>query len=177
LRRGGNQAKSKTVFTTQQEHVTLKSGRVGVISDTHGLLRPEALAALKDSELIIHAGDIGKPEILTSLGSIAPVLAIRGNNDREAWAKQIPDILNLRINRARLYIIHNVNDLEIDPGAEGFDAVISGHSHKPGFGTRDGIIFVNPGSAGPRRFKLPVAVSRLTIHGPKVRVKIIELKI
>jgi len=165
------------VFTTQQADVTLKSGRVGVISDTHGLLRPEALAALKGSELILHAGDIGKPEVLTLLGSIAPVFAIRGNNDREAWAKKIPDILKLRINRARLYIIHNVNDLEIDPAAEGFHAVISGHSHKPVFAIRGGIIFINPGSAGPRRFKLPVAMSRLTIHGPKVRVKIIELKI
>ncbi len=165
------------MFTTRQKHMTLKSGRIGVISDTHGLLRPEALAALKDSELIIHAGDIGKPEVLTLLGSIAPVLAIRGNNDREAWAKKIPDILNLRINGARLYIIHNVNDLDIDPGAKGFHTVISGHSHKPGVASRDGIIFVNPGSAGPRRFKLPVAVSQLTIHGQKVRVKIIELKI
>jgi uncharacterized protein len=163
------------VFTTQQADVTLKSGRVGVISDTHGLLRPEALAALKGSELILHAGDIGKPEVLTSLGSIAPVFAIRGNNDREAWAKKIPDILKLRINRARLYIIHNVNDLEIDPAAEGFHAVISGHSHKPGLVRRNGTLFLNSGSAGPRRFKLPVAVARLRLQGQELHARIVEL--
>ena len=161
----------------QEKHVALKSGRIGVISDTHGLVRPEAIAALKGSELILHAGDIGKPQVLESLASIAPVLAIRGNNDREIWAQKIPDILKLRINGARVYIIHDVNDLEIDPGAAGFHAVISGHSHKPGLVRRDGTIFLNPGSAGPRRFKLPVAVSRLTVRGQTVRAKVIELKI
>jgi uncharacterized protein len=161
----------------QEKHVALKSGRIGVISDTHGLVRPEAIAALKGSELILHAGDIGKPQVLESLASIAPVLAVRGNNDREIWAQKIPDILKLRINGARVYIIHDVNDLEIDPGAAGFHAVISGHSHKPGLVRRDGTIFLNPGSAGPRRFKLPVAVSRLTVRGQAVRAKVIELKI
>ena len=165
------------MLKTQEKRVALKSGRVGVISDTHGLLRPEALAALRGSELIIHAGDIGKPEVLTSLNSIAPVFAIRGNNDRQTWAKKIPDILKLRINRARFYIIHDANDLEIDPGTEGFHAVISGHSHKPGLVSHNGTLFLNPGSAGPRRFKLPVAVSRITVNGQTVRVKLIELKI
>jgi uncharacterized protein len=165
------------VLTMQEKRVALKSGRIGVISDTHGLVRPEAIAALKGSELILHAGDIGKPQVLESLASIAPVLAIRGNNDRKIWAQKIPDILMLRINGARVYIIHDVNDLEIDPGAAGFHAVISGHSHKPGLVRRDGTIFLNPGSAGPRRFKLPVAVSRLTVRGQTVRAKVIELKI
>lgn len=163
------------MLAVRQKRVTLKSGRIGVISDTHGLLRPETLAALKGSELIIHAGDIGKPEVLASLRSVAPVLAIRGNNDRESWAKNIPDVLNLRLNGIGLYVIHNVNDLEIDPAANGFHAVISGHSHKPGIATRDGVVFINPGSAGPRRFKLPVALARLRIQGQKVNAKIIEL--
>jgi len=163
------------VFTVKKQRVTLNRGRVGLISDTHGLLRPEALAALKGSELIIHAGDIGKPEVLASLKSIAPVLAIRGNNDRESWAKKIPDILYLQINGACLFVIHNVNDLEVDPAAEGFNAVISGHSHKPGITNSDGVVFLNPGSAGPRRFKLPVALARLRIRGGKVNAKIVEL--
>jgi uncharacterized protein len=163
------------VFTVKKRRVTLEAGRVGLISDTHGLLRPEALTALKDSELIIHAGDIGKPEVLASLKTVAPVLAIRGNNDRELWAKKIPDILHLQVNGACLFIIHNVNDLEVDPGAEGFHAVISGHSHKPSLTNSEGVIFLNPGSAGPRRFKLPVALARLRIQGEKVNAKIVEL--
>jgi len=159
----------------QEKQVTLSSGRIGVISDTHGLLRPEAVKALKNSDLIIHPGDIGKPEVIESLSSIAPVLAIRGNNDREAWAKKLPDILRLRVNSIGLYIIHDVGDLEIDPATCGFDAVISGHSHKPGITRRDQVIFINSGSAGPRRFKLPVAVARLQIDGRRLRAKIITL--
>jgi uncharacterized protein len=159
----------------KKQRVTLEAGRVGLISDTHGLLRPEALTALKGSELIIHAGDIGKPEVLASLKIVAPVLAIRGNNDRESWAQKIPDILHLEVNGAWLFIIHNVNDLEVDPAAEGFHAVISGHSHKPGLTNSDGVVFLNPGSAGPRRFKLPVALARLRIQGGKVNAKIVEL--
>jgi len=165
------------VWSIQEKRLKLTSGRIGLISDTHGLLRPEAIAALKGSELIIHVGDIGKPEILTSLKLIAPVLAIRGNNDREAWAKEIPDILSLRLNGVGLYVIHNVHDLEINPVDEGFHAVTSGHSHKPGISNRGGVMFLNPGSAGPRRFKLPVAVARLRILRRKVHATIIELKI
>jgi uncharacterized protein len=163
------------VFTVKKQRVTLKTGRVGLISDTHGLLRPEALAALQGSELIIHAGDIGKPEVLASLKSVAPVLAIRGNNDREPWAKKIPDILHLHVDGVCLFIIHNVNDVEVDPAAKGFHAVISGHSHKPSLTNRDGVIFLNPGSAGPRRFKLPVALARLRIQREKVNAQIVEL--
>jgi len=164
------------MLRVQKERMTLSSGRIGVISDTHGLLRPEAVRALKNSDLIIHPGDIGKPEVLQSLNSLAPVLAIRGNNDREAWAKKIPDILHLRVNGIGLYIIHDVSDLEIDPATRGFHAVISGHSHKPGIIRREQVMFINAGSAGPRRFKLPVALARLQINGGKLRAKIITLQ-
>ncbi|HEV8719196.1 MAG TPA: metallophosphoesterase family protein [Candidatus Binatia bacterium] len=157
--------------------MTLKAGRIGLISDTHGLVRPEALAALEGSELIIHAGDIGKAEVLTSLEAIAPVIAIRGNNDRDAWAKKIPDVLNVQINGVAIHVIHNVNELEADPITEGFRAIVSGHSHKPGVVTQDGILFINPGSAGPRRFKLPVTVGKLLLVRDSVRVKIVNLDV
>ena len=165
------------MLSIQEKRLTLKTGHIGVISDTHGLVRPEAVGALKGSELILHAGDIGKPEVLSCLGSIAPVIAIRGNNDRGAWAKKLPDILRLRVNGFGVYIIHNVNDLEVDPAMEGFRAVISGHSHKPSITNLDGVMFLNPGSAGPRRFKLPVVVARLAIQKQRVHAAIIELKI
>jgi putative phosphoesterase len=148
-----------------------------LISDTHGLLRPEALAALKGSELIIHAGDIGKSEVLSSLQALAPVLAIRGNNDRGRWAQGLPDILDLSINGVTVQIIHNVKELEDDLLARAVHAVISGHSHKPGIVERQQILFVNPGSAGPRRFKLPVAVGALRLSGRKISARIIELPI
>ena len=165
------------MLSIHQKRLTLNTGHIGVISDTHGLVRPEAIGALKGSELILHAGDIGKPEVLTSLASIAPVIAIRGNNDRGAWAKKLPDILKLRVNGLGVYIIHNVNELEVDPGAEGFRAVISGHSHKPSITNLDGVMFLNPGSAGPRRFKLPVVMARLAIQKRKLHAAILELKI
>jgi hypothetical protein len=165
------------VLSVRQQQVTLKTGRVGLISDTHGLVRPQALVALKGSELIIHAGDIGKPEVLMSLHKIAPVIAIRGNNDRDAWAKKIPDVLNLQINGITIHVIHSVNELEADPITEGFRAIVSGHSHKPGVVTQDGILFINPGSAGPRRFKLPVTVGKLLLVRDSVRVKIVNLDV
>ena len=163
------------MLSIQRKRVTLKTGRIGVISDTHGLVRPEALSALKNSELIIHAGDIGKPEVLTSLKYIAPVIAIRGNNDRESWAKKMLDIFQLSVNNVRIYVIHNVNELEIDPAVDGFGAVISGHSHKPGIVNRDGLLFLNPGSAGPRRFKLPVTVARIQIVDKHLKATITDL--
>lgn len=132
---------------------------------------------MKRSELILHAGDIGKPEVLELLGSIAPVIAIRGNNDRDAWARKLPYILNLQINGVRIHVIHNVNEMEADPVAAAFKLVVSGHSHKPGVMKRDGILFINPGSAGPRRFKLPVAVARLTIDNKNVNARIVELRV
>ncbi len=149
--------------------------RIGVISDTHGLVRPEALRALAGCERILHAGDIGGPEVLAAIGEVAPVSAVRGNNDRESWAKKLPDIVQLSVNGVRIDVIHNVNDLEIDPAADDFCAVISGHSHKPGIINRCGVLFVNPGSAGPRRFKLPVTVARIQIVDKHLKATITDL--
>ena len=154
----------------------IRNGRIGLISDTHGLVRPQALAALKGSELIIHAGDIGKPDVLEALSTVAPVIAIRGNNDRDLWAKEIPDLLALKINGIKVYVIHNVNELVHD-SVERFQVVVSGHSHKPSLVTRGEILFINPGSAGPRRFKLPVTVARLQIDGAKAQAKISILEV
>ena len=161
----------------RRKQIEIDKGIIGVISDTHGLVRPEAMAALKGVELIIHGGDIGKAEVLQSLSLIAPVCAIRGNNDRDGWAKKLPDVLTLQINGINFYVIHNVNELESDPSAAGIHAVISGHSHKPSVIERDGVLFINPGSAGPRRFKLPVTVSKLRLQPQKVAAEIIELRI
>lgn len=165
------------MLLVHHKKLTLNSGRIGLISDTHGLLRPEAVRALKGSEIILHAGDVGKPEVLTSLGTIAPVIAIRGNNDRDLWARKLPDVLNLQINGIKVHLVHNVNELTIDPFAERFHAVVSGHSHKPCVVARDGVFFINPGSAGPRRFKLPVAVARLSLGGKTIKANIVELKV
>ena len=157
--------------------ITLAAGRVGLISDTHGLVRAEALVALRNSELIIHAGDIGSPDVLSALEQIAPVLAIKGNNDRDSWARGLPDILFVRVNAIGVQVIHNLNELEIKPANTDFRIVISGHSHKPLVGTQDGVLFINPGSAGPRRFKLPISVARLKIQREKPQAKIVEIKI
>ena len=160
-----------------QQIVTLNHGRVGVISDTHGLMRPEALAALKGCELIIHAGDIGKVEVLDSLNRIAPVLAIRGNNDRDPWAKRMSDVLDLQVNGVKFQVIHNLHEIADDPVEGKMSVVISGHSHQPSVVKRDEILFVNPGSAGPRRFKLPVSVARINLAEKHLRAAIVELKI
>jgi putative phosphoesterase len=165
------------VLLLRRRRLSLKSGRIGLLSDTHGLVRPEALAALKGSEVILHAGDIGKAEVLDSFGSIASVIAIKGNNDRDLWAKKIPDVLNLEINGVKIHVIHNVNELDADPANDGFRVIVSGHSHKPRLVEQGGILFINPGSAGPRRFKLPVSVGRLWINRGNVHAEIIELKI
>jgi putative phosphoesterase len=149
--------------------------RVGLISDTHGLLRPEAVAALAGSDHVIHAGDIGTPEILAALGRIAPVTAVRGNNDRGAWARAIPETAELALGGARIYVIHDVAGLAIDPGAAGVQAVIAGHSHRPMVTEKDGVLFVNPGSAGPRRFRLPVSVGALEIRGGRVAARLVTL--
>ncbi|HZS45937.1 MAG TPA: metallophosphoesterase family protein [Blastocatellia bacterium] len=148
---------------------------VGIISDTHGLLRPEAVKALSGSDLILHAGDIGKPEILKSLKAIAPVRAIRGNNDTDDWAKPLGDEKVVKIGALSIYMIHNLKEMKINPSDKGYDVVVSGHSHKPYVEERDGVLFVNPGSAGPRRFKLPISVALLTITGSKCSAKLIDL--
>ncbi len=139
--------------------------KVGVISDTHGLVRPEALAALRGCAAIVHAGDIGKPEVLEKLRELAPLTAIRGNVD--TWASDLPDTAVLTFEGLRFYVIHDLKTLELDPRAAGFAAVIAGHSHVPKAETRDGVLYLNPGSAGPRRFKLPISVATLRIspHG------------
>src|SRR4030095_5351608 len=136
---------------------------IGLISDTPGLIRPEALDALQRVELIIHAGDIGKPEVIAALKAIAPVLAIKGNNDIGAWATPLPATTLVKSCNTRLCVIPNLKELDCEPVARGYQVVVSGHSHKPSVSTRDGVLFVNPGSAGPRRFKLPVAVGEIVI--------------
>jgi putative phosphoesterase len=160
---------------TPRYRITTTAERIGVISDTHGLVRPEVPPVLKGVDLIIHAGDIGKADVLDKLRQIAPVYAIKGNNDRDAWARRVPDTMVVTVGNLRLYVIHAVQDLEIDPAAGGFRAVISGHSHKPSLVTRDGVLYINPGSAGPRRFKLPVCVAKLRVRSGDISAQLIDL--
>ncbi|HEY6307803.1 MAG TPA: metallophosphoesterase family protein [Candidatus Angelobacter sp.] len=149
--------------------------RIGVISDTHGLLRPEAIELLRGSEHIIHAGDIGSPEIIPALEHIAPVTAIRGNIDNEAWAQRFPETKVVELGGVNIYLIHDVNALDLNPKAAGFAAVISGHSHVPKQEIKDGVLYFNPGSAGPRRFRLPVRVGRLEIGRDEVSATIVRV--
>jgi putative phosphoesterase len=150
--------------------------RVGLISDTHGLLRPEATALLRGSEFIVHAGDIGHVGILSELASLAPVTAVRGNNDKGPWSESIPETGVLQVGKVYIYVLHNLAKLELDPAAAGFHVVVSGHSHRPLVEERGGVLFVNPGSAGPRRFKLPIAVAQLDILGDSVHARVVELQ-
>ena len=152
-----------------------RSLTIGLISDTHGLLRPEALAALDGSDVIIHAGDIGNPSVLAGLAQLAPVTAIRGNVDHGAWTSGLPQTEVLECGGALIYIVHNLSELDLDPAAAGFQAVVSGHSHSPRIHEKDGVLFVNPGSAGPRRFSLPIAVGTLTVTEGQVTGALIEL--
>ena len=152
-------------------------GFVGVISDTHGLVRPEAVAALRGSELIIHAGDVGGPEVLEELGRIAPVVAVRGNNDRGAWAEALAEHEAVEVNGAFVYVLHDLKELDIAPAAAGFRVVVAGHSHRPLVEERRGVLHLNPGSAGPRRFKLPVTVARLRVAGGDASAEIINLSV
>jgi hypothetical protein len=141
------------------------------------LIRPEAIEALQGVDLVVHAGDIGKPEVLDALKAIGPLVAIKGNNDSGAWAKALPDTRLVQTADTRLFVIHNVKELDCDPATKGYDVIITGHSHKPSIVTRDGVLFVNPGSAGPRRFKLPVAVGKLFIQNQKINAELIELRV
>jgi len=152
-----------------------RSTVVGVISDTHGLVRPEALAALRGVDTIVHAGDIGGPEVLAALARVAPVVAVRGNNDRGSWARAVPTRASIEIGGARLYVLHDRNELQFDPEPAGYAAVIAGHSHRPSLERRGTVLFVNPGSAGPRRFTLPVSTARLRVAGGRVRGKLVPL--
>jgi len=149
--------------------------RIGLISDTHGLLRPEALDVLRGSDFIVHAGDIGE-NVLEPLATLAPVTAVRGNNDRAPWAARIAEAELLRFGEVTLHVLHDLADLSIDPTAAGVSVVVSGHSHRPKIERRSGVTYVNPGSAGPVRFRLPVSVALMQIVGREVNVRIVELE-
>lgn len=150
---------------------------IGVISDTHGLLRPEALTPFIGVERIVHAGDIGSPNVLEKLETIAPVVAIRGNNDKAPWAENLPETLLFEVRGHTIHVLHDLAQIDLSPKAAGVAVVISGHSHKPEAEEREGVLFINPGSAGPRRFRLPIAVAKLYVADDSVRAEIIELKL
>ncbi len=150
---------------------------VGVISDTHGLLRSEATDALKGSDLIVHAGDVGGTDILEQLRTIAPTYAVRGNVDTGAWAKALPITEVVDVGQLQLYVLHDLATLDLDPRAAGFAAVISGHSHRPSAEVRHGVLYLNPGSVGPRRFTLPIAMARLRVAGDRLSHEMIALKV
>lgn len=154
-----------------------KTQLVGVISDTHGLIRPQALEALRGCDLIIHAGDVGRPEVLGALQALAPVFAVRGNVDRGLWAERLPLTEVVQASEALLYIYHGHHELELDPAAARFQGVISGHSHRVALSTQDGVLYLNPGSAGPRRFSLPVTLARLAVTGRNLEPEIIKLPV
>jgi putative phosphoesterase len=148
---------------------------VGLVSDTHGLVRPEALTALRGVDLILHAGDVGDPAVIEQLRALAPVLAVRGNNDRGPWARALPETQVAEIGDALVYVIHDLAELDLDPRAAGFHAVVSGHSHRPKLERRDGVLYVNPGSIGPRRFTLPIALALLRVTATDLDARILEL--
>ncbi len=149
---------------------------IGVISDTHGLLRPEAVAALGGARQILHAGDIGGVRVLEGLREIAPVVAVRGNVDGGTWAADLPRTAVIEVDGLLLYLLHNLDELDLDPAAAGLAAVVFGHSHRPAVGRRKGVLMVNPGSAGPRRFDLPVTVALVKVRDGVVEARIVELE-
>jgi putative phosphoesterase len=150
---------------------------IGLISDTHGLLRPQALDALRGSDAILHAGDIGDPAILDRLEEIAPVTAVRGNNDMSDWARRIPETADVTIDGVTCHILHDLGLLHLDPVAAGIQVVMSGHSHRPLAKRENGVLYINPGSAGPRRFTLPIAVGRLHLRPGEIEAELIELRV
>ena len=149
---------------------------IGLISDTHGLLREEVVRALRDSELIVHAGDVGAPGIIEALSALAPVVAVRGNVDKDDWASRLPATAVAEARDVRIYVLHDVHELDLDPAAAGFHAVVSGHSHKFGRSERSGVLYINPGSAGPRRFQLPITVARLDLGKKPWAVEFVDLE-
>ncbi|QDZ29449.1 metallophosphoesterase family protein [Noviherbaspirillum sp. UKPF54] len=150
---------------------------IGLISDTHGLLRPEARLALRGVDRILHAGDICNAEVLAALAEIAPVTAVRGNNDRGAWAESVPERALIDVEGVKLYVLHDLHELDIDPRATGVKAVISGHSHRPLSKMENGVLYVNPGSAGPRRFRLPISLGFLEIDGTQIKARLQTLEV
>jgi putative phosphoesterase len=155
---------------------TNRSGmRIGVISDTHGLLRPEAVQALEGVQFIVHAGDVGSPEVLTKLNAIAPVFAVRGNIDTAPWAKDLPATTVVEAGVASFYVLHDLHELDLKPDAANFDFVISGHTHQAEQREENGVIYLNPGSAGPRRFHLPVTLALLDLAGRPWRTRVVRL--
>jgi len=151
--------------------------RIGLISDTHGLLREEALTALRGSELIVHAGDVGDPDILTELRNLAPVVAVRGNVDSEAWARrELPETAVAQAGDVSMYVLHDVHALDLDPLAAGFQIVVSGHSHKYLRSEKNGVLYINPGSAGPRRFTLPITVAKLDLGAKPWKLEFVDLE-
>jgi uncharacterized protein len=151
--------------------------RIGVISDTHGLLRPQAVAALRGVDRILHAGDVGAAAVLEELARLAPVTAVRGNNDHGPWAERLAQTQVIEIAETCVYVLHDLAELDVDPAAAAFSVVVAGHSHKPAIARRDGVLFVNPGSAGPRRFTLPIAVALLHIRGAEIDAEVVELSV
>ena len=150
---------------------------VGVISDTHGLLRPEAVAALRGTDLIIHAGDVGAPEVIETLRKLAPTFVVRGNVDKAHWAGALPMTAHVEVGELLFHVLHDISELDLDPAAVGYAAVVYGHSHQPSIEMRDDVLFLNPGSAGPRRFKLPVSIARVSVSGQQLRPEIVELPV
>ena len=150
---------------------------VGVISDTHGLLRPQALEALRGCDLIVHAGDVGNPEVLDPLRALAPTHAVRGNVDRGSWAQKLPVSEIVDVGGRPFYVLHIIDELDLDPPTARFAAVIFGHSHQPSIETRDGVLYLNPGSAGPRRFSLPVSLARVQVSADELRPEIVTLAV
>ena len=150
---------------------------IGVISDTHGLLRPEAVAALEGADLIIHAGDVGTPQVLDGLRKLAPTFVVRGNIDKAHWAEALPATAAVEVGGLLFYVLHDISELDLDPAAVGYAAVVYGHSHQPSIDMREGVLFLNPGSAGPRRFRLPVSIARVSVSGQQLRPEIVELQL
>ncbi|MFL6228867.1 MAG: metallophosphoesterase family protein [Pyrinomonadaceae bacterium] len=150
---------------------------IGVISDTHGLVRPEAIDALRGADMILHAGDVGNPQVLEALNGIAPVVAVRGNNDKGEWAEELPRWEVVEVGAISIYMLHDLKEIDISPPGAGFRVVVSGHSHKPSVEESKGVLYVNPGSAGPRRFSLPVSMARLRVAGEAISAQLIELPV
>jgi uncharacterized protein len=151
------------------------SRHIGLISDTHGLLREEAIEALRGSDLILHAGDVGKPEILDALRAVAPIVAVRGNVDHGSWASALPTTAIAEGEAALIYMLHDLKELDLDPVAAGFGVVVSGHSHKPAHSERSGTLYINPGSAGPKRFTLPTTIARLNLGSSPWEVEFVDI--